>query len=126
MENTSIGEIIICGAIIFLFAMFWFCGLSPLMQHEQFAKDAPKIIKEINVTNAYVSGLAFGYYLITDSNGDEYLATGSDNIHIHVGHIHNITYYCNENNNHVIISAVVISPKPVDRLKCVNVSGRCE
>ena len=127
MENTSIGEIIICGAIIFLFAMFWFCHLTPLMQHEQFVKDAPKITKTINVSNIIIArGFFVSAALVTDSNGDEYLVELTKNIDINNGDKHNITYYCDEDGNRVIMSAVDISPKPVDRLKCVNVSGRCE
>ena len=129
MENISIGEIIICGGLIFLFGVFWFCILSPTMQHEQFVKDAPKITKEINITNIdnYNSGISL--FLITDSNGDKYIINTFDidmPSFIYVDKKYNITYYCNENDNRVIISAVDISPKPVDRLKCVNVSGRCE
>lgn len=136
MSEIDFGDVFLFAVAVTGLCIFWFFMIVPAVDHQNFVNQAPKITKEITVTNLQVGGgLLIGYYLITDSNGDEYLSysptgfelsTGSGDIHIHVGHTHNITYYCNENNNRVIINAVDISPNPVDRLKCVNVSGRCE
>lgn len=126
-ENIAFGDVFIFAVMVIGLCVFYFYCIVPIVDHQNFVNQAPKITKEINVTNIQVvGGLMIGYYLITDFDGNEYLVNDLYNIDIHVGDTHSITYYCNENNNRVIISAVDISPKPVDRLKCVNVSGRCE
>ena len=126
-EEITFGDVFLFVVCVIGLCVFYFYIIVPVADHQNFVNQAPKITKEINVTNIQTRGLC---YIITDLEGNEYLITdplvSSNSIDIHVGHTHNITYYCNENNNRVIISAVDISPKPVDRLKCVNVSGRCE
>ena len=125
MSEIDFGDVFLFAVAVTGLCVFYFFMIVPAVDHQNFVNQAPKITKEINVTNIQTHGSIWA--VIVDSDENEYLVDAmSSSIDIHVGHTHNITYYCNENNNRVIISAVDISPKPVDRLKCVNVSGRCE
>ena len=123
MSEITFGDVFLFAVAVLALCVFYFFMIVPVVDHQNFVDQAPKITKEINVTSIQTRGT---WYIITDSNSNKYLVDGFDDVDIHVGDTHNITYYCDENNDRVIISAVDISPKPVDRLKCVNVSGRCE
>ena len=127
-EEIAFGDVFLFVVCVIGLCVFYFYIIVPVVDHQNFVNQAPKITKEIDVTNMQTYNNILSIYLIIDSDGNEYIVNTFDDskIDINVGHTHNITYYCNENNNRVIISAVDISPKPVDRLKCVNMSGRCE
>ena len=129
MSEIDFGDVFLFVVAVIGLCVFYFYMIVPAVDHQNFVNQAPKITKEINVTNINNYNGGISQFLITDSTGDEYLIDtfgASIPSPIRVNKNYNITYYCNENNNRVITSAVDISPKPVDRLKCVNVSGRCE